>query len=327
MSRQVVWITAGDRVNPSSRLRAYDVAAALRRQFGVISHFPPFHLAACPDALVLQKECGAPALQLARRVRAAGGRVLFDVCDPLWLQAAVNRERGWDVDAAMSLADEVIVPTPAMRRAVAAAYPAAECRVIADAVTITSPVPKAHVARVPFCVGWFGTFFNLPHLESVIPALEQLGARHPVRLRIIGPPPRGPLPGAGRVPVEFVPWTLETYEAALLGCDTVVLPMPLDAWNFTKSPNRLQLCLGLGLPAVISPVPAWVDLLRDCPELAFVATEPADWLAHLERLTDARLRARLGAAGARWIAAEHTMERRAGEWWMALLAPAEAAAR
>jgi glycosyltransferase involved in cell wall biosynthesis len=322
MTRTIAWIPCGDRNNPGSRLRVFDVADALEKRHTVTSVLPPFQLTERPDCVVLQKACDRNALAFLEQVKSAGSRCLYDLCDPIWLQQDINRQRGWDVDKAIGLADEVITPTVTMSSEIKLRYPHAKCRCIPDAVDMNAPqfrLAKGHAENTLLRIGWIGTALNMEHLHMVAGALRELNRSRPLVFRLITAAHQGMIPALPDIPVEFVPWTIDGYAGRVAECDVMVIPMPLNDWTRGKSANRLQLCLALGVPAVVSPLPSFLELLDGHGELAYVARSGDEWMERLSTLLHPNLRNRVGAVGRAFIRAEHSMERRI-ESWEAVLA-------
>ena len=237
------------------------------------------------------------------------------------LQEEVNRQRGWDVEKAIGLADEVPTPTSVMFSEIVRRHPKAQCRCIPDAVEMNAPQFKE--ARKPvdyplLRIGWIGPALNMEHLHLAAGALRKLNRSRPLVFRLITAAHQGMIPALPDIPVEFVPWTINGYAGRIAECDIMVIPMPVNEWTRGKSPNRLELCLALGVPAVVSPLPSFLELLDGHGEIAFVAGSEQEWLEYLMILLDPDLRNKVGGVGHELIQRKHSMDRWIRTWEMAL---------
>ena len=298
----------GGRSEPSSRLRAFEVAEVLKARYGITSAFPPFEFAAKPKTIVLQKKCDSLALALASRLKNDGCRVVYDLCDPIWMQPELKSLRGWDVDRAIELAHLVVVPSKTLREALLERYPNTSCAVIEDAVNLAdfdhiSPIRSSNQL---LRIGFIGTALNMVHLAEVAPALEYLSKKMRLVLRVIS--------AAGmdmpKMPVEtdFVEWRLDSFARDLAECDIAVLPMRINNWNCCKSPNRLQLCFALGIPTIFSPIPSWLELTESYKSLQCCAISADDWKLEFETLLDPSIRRDMGKLSRSLVALKHTFE-------------------
>ena len=327
MNKLIAWIPIGGRTDPASRLRVFEVADALRERYAVDNLFAPFVLKRAPDVLVIQKACDARTLGLVRQLAKTPCRVCYDLCDPIWLQADENLMRGWNVEAMLAAAHRIVVPTTAMAEAVRRQYPKADIRQIPDAINTDDPILRprtAHEHTRPMRIGWIGTTLNMEHLPMLVPMLAELQRTHPLVLRLITAAHMGMIPDLPGFPVEFIPWEITTYADRVRECDLALLPMPVTEWTRTKSPNRLLLCMALGVPAVVSPIPSNLEALTGDTPPAFVAHHPGDWLALAQRLMDPDLRNRLARQGLELVARNHSLKQTIPLWQAAFFDQAPA---
>ena len=320
--KTIVWIPCGGRGEPSSRLRVYEVADALERRYAVKNVFPPFQISSYPHAVVAQKICDRRLFPTLKQMKQNHCRCLYDICDPIWMQEEVNKQRNWDVNEMVALADEIIAPTTSMEKALKARYPSCRCRVIADSINTAAmefQAPKKHVKKETLVVGWIGTALNMEHLSMVAEPLKQLNKLHPLKFRLITASHNGMIRALPEVPVEFIPWTIENHLQHLAECDIMVIPMPITDWTVTKSPNRLQLCWALGIPAVFSPIPSYIELAAGHERLARIARNHEEWVNHLTTLLQPEERNSIGAEAHSLIIKEHSLKARLPLWSDAIL--------
>jgi glycosyltransferase involved in cell wall biosynthesis len=139
---------------------------------------------------------------------------------------------------------------------------------------------------------WIGTPLTVSYLDEIAGVLRDLVRHYDVRVCVIGAP-RYRIEG---VPVINVPWQLDTEVEELLSCDIGIMPLRDDAYSRGKCGAKLLQYMGVGIPAVASPVGANREII-DQGETGFLARTDSEWVEALERLiTDANLRRGLGRA-------------------------------
>ncbi|MEX0718799.1 MAG: glycosyltransferase family 4 protein [Planctomycetaceae bacterium] len=140
---------------------------------------------------------------------------------------------------------------------------------------------------------WIGSRSTLPYLESLRPALEELGRTHPqVGLKVIC----DTFPEFARLPVIRVPWSEATEAAEVATCDIGLMPLSDDLWSRGKCGLKILQYQAAALPCVASPVGVNRELIQE-GVTGFTATTAAEWLANIERLIDdPAARHRMGAA-------------------------------
>jgi glycosyltransferase involved in cell wall biosynthesis len=146
-------------------------------------------------------------------------------------------------------------------------------------------------------IGWTGSYSTLQHLDLLRPMLCELAKRERFRMRLIGPF-KYKLEG---VDVEVVPWSSQTEVQDLSVVDIGLMPLPDDTWSHGKCGCKALQYMGLGIPAVCSPVGMNVDLISD-GENGFLAKGAEEWIAKLTLLLRSwQLRRKLGLAGRKTV--------------------------
>ena len=153
------------------------------------------------------------------------------------------------------------------------------------------------------CIGWIGTPLTVSYLSEIASALRSLAGRYDIRLCVIGAPSFR-IEG---VPVVAIPWRLETEVEELLSCDIGVMPLTDDAYSRGKCGAKLLQYMGVGLPAVASPVGANQEIL--CPgESGFLAWTQEEWVEALAQLIeDVELRRQMGLVGRQVVEREYAV--------------------
>ena len=154
------------------------------------------------------------------------------------------------------------------------------------------PVKNGSAGDRPFTVGWIGSPSTSVYLDLVAPALQAVAAEAPLRLILVGSPPRT-IPG---VDVDVRKWSEEREVQDLLECDAGIMPLPDAPWARGKCAFKLIQYMACGLPTIAAPVGANREVVDERTGLFATTTE--EWTTALRKLRDAPdLRADLGRAG------------------------------
>jgi glycosyltransferase involved in cell wall biosynthesis len=142
------------------------------------------------------------------------------------------------------------------------------------------------------CIGWIGTPLTVCYLTEIAGLLRDLVRRYDVRVRVIGAPSYR----IAGIPVIAVPWRLDTEVEELVSCDIGVMPLRDDAYSRGKCGAKLLQYMGVGIPAVASPVGANREIIEQ-GRTGFLARSNDEWAEALERLiVDADLRKEMSRA-------------------------------
>lgn len=282
----------GRPVGPALILRSY--GARLRALLSLSRH----------DLVWVEKEA-LPWLPAAIELgffRMAGARIVVDYDDAVFhtydrhRHPWVRRLLGAKIDRIMKAADLVIAGNAylADRARAAGARRIAELPTVVDLrrYPITPPFRQDGGALT---IGWIGSPLTSAYLDLLRPALTELMARIPLRLRLIGAAPSA-LAG---FPVERVAWSAESEATEIARCDVGVMPLPDRPFERGKCGYKLIQFMAGARPIVASPVGANCAIVIP-GETGFLAGRDADWIAALTRLhRDPDLRHRMGQAGRR----------------------------
>jgi len=88
-------------------------------------------------------------------------------------------------------------------------------------------------------------------------------------------------------------WSESEIFADIMRADIVVIPSTLSEFDKCKDENRLVQCMVLGLPTVSSPIPAYLDVVKEGTN-GYIANSMMDWVKKLSILTDQGTRERIG---------------------------------
>lgn len=188
-------------------------------------------------------------------------------------------------------------------------------------------VKDSYVAHQPFRLVWEGLPFTLPLLFALREPLAELSRRRPIELHVITNA-RAPkwLGRFGEVNVEreiravfptavFHPWRDADFAERVTACDLAIIPISLDdPFARGKPENKLLLFWRVGMPAVVSPTPAYERAMRGAGTTLTCRTH-TEWSATIERLmTDEALREKAGRDGRRFAESEHSEAQTLQKW-------------
>jgi len=244
--------------------------------------------------IIFSKAYHARDVELARRLKARGTKIVFDLCDNHFLLASERVER---LRAMLGLADHWVVSSRALADVVRQEMAGMErpLTVIEDAVEeelsghmldllgrASAQIPLHRLKQ--FLTGpanrqalhlvWFGNHkasygdSGLAHMQKLRSLLERLNARHPLTLTIISNSREvfENVFQGWHLPLFYMDWSAHSFFAAMRCHDVAVIPVELNAFTQVKTNNRIALSLSLGLGVVADAI----DSYRVFSECAFL---------------------------------------------------------
>ncbi|TAJ10897.1 MAG: glycosyltransferase family 1 protein [Nitrospirae bacterium] len=242
-------------------------------------------------------------------VRILRRPMVYDIDDLIYLKKPGTRDvlpnlvsRKWKVKCLMRMSRHVIVCTPHLEKV---------ARSVNDRVTrISSTIdtekyrPRTQYETVRVTVGWSGSFSTSPYLHLLDNVLRALQQRYGAAIYVIGDA-NFSIPG---VEVKAIPWRLETEVEDLLRIDIGLYPLPHEEWVLGKSGLKALQYMGLGIPTVLTPVGANLEIVSHGQNGFFADNEEA-WITVVGKLIeDPELRARIGRAGRRTVEERYSVE-------------------
>lgn len=243
---------------------------------------------------------------LERTLAANGSPVFYDFDDAIWRwEGGVNgilsmARLPWKVGGICSVAAAVTVGNEYLA-SYARRY-STNVHIIRTSIDLeTAPSVTNLDEDGPFTIVWTGSHSTVAHLETVRPALEALGKRLAVRLRVVCDVEPRPF---ANVAMEFVRWRATTEAADLIPSHVGIMPLPDTPFTRGKCGCKALQYMAVGRPAVVSPVGINREIVRH-GENGLLAESHADWVNQLERLArDRVLLLRLARAARRTVAEE-----------------------
>lgn len=157
------------------------------------------------------------------------------------------------------------------------------------------PMPRQEVVSEyqPLRLVWIGSPATVQYLYTIRDALEQLARRRPLELRVIG----APAPDWPMIRTRSIAWSADTEASELAAAQIGIMPLRDTPWEQGKCGFKLIQYMAAGLPVIGSGIGMNNDIILDGIN-GFTAHDTADWVRHIETLSDSpELRAQLGQAG------------------------------
>lgn len=244
--------------------------------------------------LIFLKAYGMEQIALARKAKALGKRVVFDLCDNHFIKANESqseRDRVCYLIEMLALSDRIVVSTEALRKVVLERDTSLAPRisVIGDAVEETLPPSRqpfrmvewvalfflrlfigyqSRLGRTP--IAWFGIHggdnaeYGMQDVLKVADQLNAVAKLHGISLTIISNSYRKYLSisKAFHFPSFYVPWGGSTFFTVLSKHCIVIIPISRNEFTECKSNNRVALTISRGLGVVVPElIPAYEELL------------------------------------------------------------------
>lgn len=263
------------------------------------------------DVVFLHREAAllGPAF-IERLVQASNPRLVFDFDDAIWLRYVSPRNRYLSylkipgkTAAICRMAATITTGSEAL--ATFARRHNRSVTVIPSTVSLRQyqPRPPSRYNDVPV-IGWTGSHSSAQYLRIVEGALRELARSRRFRFRVIGLESYR----VDGVDVECRPWQSDTEVEDLWRMDVGIMPLFDDPWSRGKCAMKAIQYLGVGVPAVVSPVGASREVVTD-GVCGFHAAGERDWVSRLGVLLDQpELRQRLGAQGRLRVETQYSAE-------------------
>ena len=241
------------------------------------------------DVVVFQKMMDARCQAEADKVRAAGGKVIFDAnvnYYEVWGEYFVPGTRPTDEQRADAVdmtrsADWVVADSNYLARVIQPINP--RMTVIPDNVnTDLYGALRQHRATRPVRLVWSGIAKKAAHLLSVIDVLAALKDAELVLVVDDAPDCLAQLERAIRC--RLVKFSDRRYARTLAGCDIMLSPKRLiNAYEMAHTEYKITLGMAAGLPVVASPQQSYLEAIEHRGG-GIIANTPDEWRDALGRL-------------------------------------------
>lgn len=256
------------------------------------------------DVVLLQRELfDDDSLQYEYEFRKLNSAFVLDIDDGIFLRhpekfARLAAMADYVVAGNQLLAEESLKHNPRVA-------------VIPTCIDLSRYQPKQHGSgsSTATVIGWTGTSSNLNELQLVSAALAELGQQHHIELHVVSDRPE-PLQQIdfGAVPVRFVRWSPQDEITTLQRFDIGLMPLSDTEWAKYKCGFKIIQYMGIGIPAIASPVGVNSEIIQH-GQSGFLAATSDEWHQHLDTLVrDRKLRRTMGQAGRRIVEADYSVQ-------------------
>jgi glycosyltransferase involved in cell wall biosynthesis len=205
-----------------------------------------------------------------------------------------------------TIADRVVADSSYLRQIIARFNPRVQW--IADNVdTSVYSGARQHGASRPVKLVWSGVGKKAAHLLLIKDVLAQMDG---VELVLVVDEAPACLPELRQaIPCTVISFSDKAYAATLLSCDVIISPKRLvNAYEMAHTEYKITLGMAVGLPAVASPQPSYVEAIGHRGG-GIIADTPEEWRDAFERLVASPgLRRELGERARQTVAERYATE-------------------
>lgn len=271
------WLVHENWDEAGTRIRALNVNRWLRARGYDSRLVTPADLRNNPRAysfVVTGKRWDTEASTAIDSYKAAGGRVILDVNEDYLSMADWKASFGY----AAALADSVVACSAALAEKIEDAT-GSRTLIIPDGVETPIEMNCEYTDKSRLSAVWNGYGGNAELAERLRPILDECGYD---------------LTTIHEHDNAGVKWNRETWASEMVKHDIVICPQRDK--QPCKSANKLTTAMALGLPAVVSPLPAYKDVVGDGAWAMFASTDE-EWRHAFTHLRSTAVRRRNGLEG------------------------------
>lgn len=223
-------------------------------------------------------------------------------------------------------ADAVVCTAEGQRRDMLPLCP--NVHVILDShAEVVRRVKTDYSAGEPFNVVWEGLHDTVGFFDQIADVLRELGRRHPIAFHLVTQLEFYEYTGrfvrrqTSKIVDRYLEgaylyqWNQQMLAPIATACDLALLPLRADdPFIAGKSDNKLILFWKMGVPAITSATPAYVEAMRGAG-LDMACAGPEDWARTIEQaIENEELRREAGTRGREYAEREHGEERLLERW-------------
>lgn len=290
----VGWILCGPRTVPSARIEGYRLHEWLT-QNGHNSHllYTPSKfthslniLPGLPnvDVVIFQKVFTEMATYALNLYRQKSIKSVYYVTDLLL-----------GFEYMFESVDRIILSTMLLKKLAGPRYES-KIRILKDSYETPRELYKTDYKTDKLRVTWFGMPYNFERSESFRPMIESLGCIYTT---------------ITDHPKATKQWSEDTIAQDLLDSDVIIIPPDLALHsNLYKDENKLVQSMVLGLPCIVSAVPAYVELwkLKYKDVEPFIIVEDNTWEEKIKFLMDENNRRTMGEYARKCVVDEYHID-------------------
>ncbi len=241
-------------------------------------------------------------------VKGRGVRIVYDFDDAVMFKNSLS-PNPYSLRRTMSFRrqlkySDLVIAGNEFLRAEASKYHG-DVRVLPTPIDGARYTEKRYERRDEVVIGWIGDHGSIHYMESYRDVWDEVGRRHGnAVLAIIC----DTFIETARIPLKKIPWSFDREVRDLQSFDIGVMPLFDDLWSRGKCGYKIIQYMGVGVPAVCTPVGINRDVVEDGANGFWAATRE-EWVEKLARLVgDQGLRLAMGKAGREKIMARFTVQ-------------------
>lgn len=309
---------------PSTRLRMVDCFEVYRAAgiectvkfipSGIVGRLVAFHEASRHDVVVLQKKTSLRGIELAL-LKWFNPRIVFDFDDAVMFHELEHRKplTGKPFVKFVRTINQCAAVVAGNRFLASFAEPnCPRVYVLPTPIDLDRYRLKDHGRPADtVTVGWVGVGGNLHYLLDLAPVFQRLAKDYPtLRLKVVSNRSIE-IPG---LEIVFEPWSLDGEIAALQSFDIGIMPLRDSVWARGKCGYKILQYMGVGVPAVASPVGINTDFIQHGVTGLLAATD-REWVEGLRLLIEnPSARREMGLMGRKLVEERHSKARFAGRY-------------
>lgn len=247
-------------------------------------------------------------LSVLRRLRKMKKKIVYDFDDAVMYKNSLSKNpyslrRKMSFKRMLRHTDLVIAGNRFLKEE--AAHYHNDIMILPTPVDADRYTAKSYSQKDVVTIGWIGDHGSIHYLEGFKDVWEELGKKYAnVELTIIC----DTFIDTRHIRVNRVTWSLDTEMDDLKSIDIGIMPLYIDHWSKGKCGFKIIQYLGVGVPAVCTPVGINRDVVEDGKN-GLWAESPEDWIRQLSRLiVNEELRAAMGRAGRETIMKGYTVQ-------------------
>jgi len=303
---------------PSSRLRVMNCLNAYRAAgvaptvmpipSGLLDRIRMLRAVARHDVVVIQKKTSFHPFELAW-MKHLNPRIIFDMDDAVMLHELEHHQplTGKNLIKFIRTVNHCAAVVAGNRFLAAFAEP--NCKRVYE---LPTPIDTRRYQLKDYgaptdkvIIGWVGVRGNLHYLKRLEAVFQKLCAEFPnVYLKIVS----NDFIDMDRVRIIKEKWALDTEIESLRSFDIGIMPLDDTLWARGKCGYKILQYMGVGVPAVASPVGINSEFIRH-GETGFLASSPEDWYKALKTLVaEPRTRQIFGLKGRELVEQYYSQE-------------------
>lgn len=166
------------------------------------------------------------------------------------------------------------------------------------------PNVKRNFKTEKVTIVWIGSPSTVKYLSFIIPVLERLNKKYPIKFKVIG----ANIPPVKNLEIDLVKWNAETEADELISSDIGVMPLKETLFEKGKCGFKLIQYMACGLPVVASALPANIEIVENGSD-GYIVRNDEEWYYSLEKLIiDENLRKKFGQSGRKKIESNYSYQ-------------------